>query len=1193
MEGADPDPVAWLLARRAVTPEQVAECRGAGDGPAVIRALVERGYLDPVELGAMASLGAPAPSPPPPPDGASSQVEPSTHPAVQAALAARPLRIAQFEILEELGRGGMGIVYKAFDPRLHRVVALKVLKETTGPDDPRAIRFEREARAAARLQHPGIVQVHEVGEADGVPYIAMEFISGGTLRRAWTEHGRDPRSGARLLMQVAEALAHAHEHGIVHRDMKPENILLDEGGRPRVSDFGLAHEIEAESRMTISGMVLGTPSYMAPEQAEGRRDAIGPPTDVYGLGAVLYELLTGQPPVVGSGIFEMIQQVIAVEVVPPSARNPRVERDLEVICLRCLEKESARRYQNAGELASDLGHYLAGEPILARPVSSMYKVRRWVRRRRTIVVAAALVTAAGALAMAMTWRAHVAGRDRDRGLLESDFFRTTQVALADALARQRSGDVSRLRRVVDEALAGAVALLAREPDLAAAHFVRGWVLRLDGRPSDAEEALSEAIRLRPDDAGARYQRGLVRADLYRAGLDEAWASWASAQRSGSGTTAPGEALLDSLRPGLVAWRTGAEEDFRRLEALAKEGKARELGDGAVQCGKGLLALYRGEIEEGVRLLRASIAEDRFRDEAWDGLVFAARQRLRKGQGAEEDLLAAHDGAIQANRGRWHLWASRADVLGERARRRSAKGSREEAEADWDAALRDLDSAKELAPDRPEPSVVEAGLCVDRARAAAERGAPSEEYLRLAEESASQVLGRHPDYAPAYNHRGNVYSLRGEAEVRKGVDPAATYGKALEQYRMAMRWNSANPIYDNNVAQVSWRLALADLALGRDPSERFSQAVEAAGQAIAKNADYVSAYVSRGNTWQSLGEQELNRGQDPRALFRKAIGDFDEALQRDAVDLNALTGRGNAWLSLANAEDFRGGDGRESYRRAIADFDRALDLSPDSARAFNNRGSAWLGLANGEADRKEDPRTSYGKAIEDFGRALERNPEMTEARLNRGLVRQLLGDLEAASGGDASGAYQEALADYDAILGRNRNYWRAHAHRGLVLQSLKRYPEAVAAFEAAYAIVGDNYPPLKQFLAQARALAAGDTFPLPAFAAAAGRGDTAISAGDHASARTAYEEALVELHRGTGFLSDAEKKAILADPLVRARLQTVRYNLACCLGRGGELDGAFEQLRGAIQAGFSDFDHLERDPDLESLRADMRWKDLRR
>lgn len=533
------------------------------------------------------------------------------------------------------------------------------------------------------------------------------------------------------------------------------------------------------------------------------------------------------------------------------------------------------------------------------------------------------------------------------------------------------------------------------------------------------------------------------------------------------------------------------------------------------------------------------------------------------------------------------------MLGERAKRRSRKGAREEAEADWDAALRDLDSAIGLDAARPETGVVEAGLCVERARAAADRGASCEEHLARAEESAARVLAARPDYAPAYNHRGNVYSLRGEEEARKGGDPAATYGKALEDYRAAMQWNAANPIYHNNVAQVSWRWGLADVALGRDASERFRLAIEAAGNALAKNADYVSAWVTRGNTWQSLGELELNHGQDPRALFRKAIEDFDEALNRDASGLNAINSRGNAWLSLANAEDFRGDDGRESYRRAILDFDGAIDLSPDSARAFNNRGSAWLGLANGEADRKEDPRESYGRAIEDFGKALEKNPEMIEARLNRGLVRQLLGDFEAASGRDASVLYANALADYDAILERNRNYWRAHAHRGLVLQSMKRYPEAVAAFEAGYAIVGDNYPPLKQFLAQARALAAGDAFPLPAFAAAAGRGDAAISAGDYPKARAAYEEALAELGHGTEHLSDAERKAVLEDPLVVARLQTVRYNLACCLGRAGELDKAFEQLRGAIRAGFTDFDHLERDPDLAPLRADPRWKDLRR
>jgi WD40 repeat protein/predicted Ser/Thr protein kinase len=282
-----------------------------------------------------------------------------------------------YEILEEIARGGMGVVYRARQQGLNRVVALKMILagEFASPDAVQ--RFCSEAKNVARLDHPHIVPVYEVGEYNGLPFFSMKYIDGSSLvQRSPTA----PRAVAELIMKVARAVHHAHQRGILHRDIKPGNILLDRAGEPYVSDFGLAKHVEAATAHTLSGAVVGTPSYMAPEQALGHSKRLTTAADVYGLGAVLYEMLTGQPPFKGETPLETLQEVLTQEVVPPRRLRPGVPRDLEVICLKCLQKEPERRYESALALAEDLERFLAGEAILARAAGPLERMARWVRR---------------------------------------------------------------------------------------------------------------------------------------------------------------------------------------------------------------------------------------------------------------------------------------------------------------------------------------------------------------------------------------------------------------------------------------------------------------------------------------------------------------------------------------------------------------------------------------------------------------------------------------------------------------------------------------------------------------------------------------------------------------------------------------------------------------------------------------------
>jgi serine/threonine-protein kinase len=280
-------------------------------------------------------------------------------------------RAAGYEVLEVLGHGGMGVVYKARQVSLDRLVALKMIRTGPHAGPQERNRFHLEATAVARLQHPNIVQIYEVGELDGHPYLALEFVEGGSLAQQLEGGPLPPHDAAALVETLARAIHAAHERGIVHRDLKPANILLTADGTPKISDFGLAKLLEGDGLIpttyqTQSGAILGTPNYMAPEQAQGLIRAIGPATDVYALGALLYETLTGRPPFQGATVLETLEQVRVQDPMLPRSVRGAIPRDLEAICLKCLEKEPRKRYASTAALAEDLGRFLRGEPVSAR-----------------------------------------------------------------------------------------------------------------------------------------------------------------------------------------------------------------------------------------------------------------------------------------------------------------------------------------------------------------------------------------------------------------------------------------------------------------------------------------------------------------------------------------------------------------------------------------------------------------------------------------------------------------------------------------------------------------------------------------------------------------------------------------------------------------------------------------------------------
>ena len=319
-----------------------------------------------------------------------------------------PPDLPGYEILEELGRGGMGVVYKARQIGLNRLVALKMIPAGATASPQTRARFHREAVAAGRLQHPHIVQIHDIDEYRGQPYFSLELLEGGSLAQKLAGQPQPARDVARLIETLARAVYHAHQHGIIHRDLKPANILLCADGTPKISDFGLAKSLEDDTCQTRTGTIVGTPNYMAPEQANGSPSDVGPAADIYALGVILYEMLTGGPPFCARTPLETLERARTQEPVPPRRLQPATPRDLETICLQCLAKEPPKRYASALDLADDLARFCAGEPIRARPVHALERVWRWCRRNPVpatlLACVALLLVGIAAVSSLVAWK---------------------------------------------------------------------------------------------------------------------------------------------------------------------------------------------------------------------------------------------------------------------------------------------------------------------------------------------------------------------------------------------------------------------------------------------------------------------------------------------------------------------------------------------------------------------------------------------------------------------------------------------------------------------------------------------------------------------------------------------------------------------------------------------------------------------
>jgi serine/threonine protein kinase/tetratricopeptide (TPR) repeat protein len=415
--------------------------------------------------------------------------------------------LGDYELLEEVGRGGQGIVFRARQKSLNRTVAVKVIGLGQWATQANLKRFRLEAEAAASLDHPCIVPIYDVGERDGQCYFSMKFVEGGQLDEVVSRTPIFIHRAAELIAKVARTVHYAHEHGILHRDIKPGNILLDAKGEPQLTDFGLARLVESESTVTRTLEVLGTPSYMSPEQAAGNNATLTRATDVYGLGAVLYQLLTDHPPFAGGTTYETIKLLLETEPRQPRLWNPKIDRDLSTICVKCLEKDTGRRYSSALALAEDLERWLKHEPIRARRTGVLTRGRKWVRRNPTTAVLTALLVALVAAVSAIIWKSELASRSPITGIAVLPFENASNEPNTDYLSEGISealiNSLSELQQLRVIARPTAFHYMRKDVDPRRVGRELGVATVLTGKVRQMQDALSVQVDLVDTATGAQ------------------------------------------------------------------------------------------------------------------------------------------------------------------------------------------------------------------------------------------------------------------------------------------------------------------------------------------------------------------------------------------------------------------------------------------------------------------------------------------------------------------------------------------------------------------------------------------------------------------------------------------------------------------------------------------------------------------
>ncbi|MCI0339564.1 MAG: serine/threonine protein kinase [Planctomycetales bacterium] len=940
------------------------------------------------------------------------------------------MKIGAYEVLGDLGTGGMGRVYRARDPQLRRDVALKVLEPGSPPD--LKLRFVREGRTGARLKHPGIVSVHAAGEADGYAYIVQELVEGSSLAGEIEQGALAPGRAAALLEKVARALHYAHGEGVIHRDVKPGNILLDRDREPHLADFGLARDADASAALSRSGQAIGTPHYRAPAQAGGRVGLVDARTDVWACGVVLYECLTSARPFEG-GPHGVMEAILWGEPTPLSRRGADVPAGLSAIVERCLEKEPGGRYPSALALAEDLARFLRGEPVQARSASQVQRLARRIRRNPApwvVGAGAAAALAAGAGVLVPGALSERAGREEAEGAAASareealrQLRKRAALALEGALALRRKGlasEMARFAREAEEACAEAIQAL---PGEAEPHYRLGRMHRALLRDDEALAEQERALAIESAYAPARYERVVLLSRRLRERADRVWREGARREgerlaREGGGTVRAGEearvpfwADAVGADPIAGAWRRTLASDLAAVEAGGG------VPPGAIACARALRTWLEGDNRGARRILEEAVRAEEPLEEAYEALASLCEGAGRFEEavrwwteGFDRDLgYTPHLEGRGRTRNSWGLATARAggdaspiyraavedlsEVIHRDPGRVSAWGARGAARVNgalhverrgedpvtlYEEAIGDLDEALRRAPDEPEPRVHRGNAQVNLAVVTEARGGDPRDLLDRAVADYDEVLRRNDSRDDVWDFRASALGNRANFEAARGRDARALFERALSDHGEALRRNPTRAALWTGRGATRFALASHLASRAEDPTDRYRDAVSDLGEAIRLDPRPEEPWMRRGLARGNWGNWVWIRGGDPTGLYAEAIGDLDEAISRNPRRSETWLARGNARLSWANWRAERGDDPRTRHAEALADLDRAIELNAANALAWKVRGTARHDVAAWKFNRQEDGTPDARAALGDLAEAVRRNPTLAPA-----------------------------------------------------------------------------------------------------------------------------------------------------------------------------------------------------------------------
>ncbi|HSE42640.1 MAG TPA: protein kinase, partial [Acidobacteriota bacterium] len=803
---------------------------------------------------------------------------------------------SRYRFISYIGEGGMGRVYKAEDIRLGRMVALKFLRS----EDPSLVqRFLREARAQASVEHENVCNVFEAGEIQGRQYIAMQFIEGKTLSQIAAEMTLDQK--VKLMKDVAEGLHAAHRLGLIHRDIKPGNIMVEhrEDGtfRPYILDFGLVRGVQSDAFGLTGTAIVGTPGYMAPEQAWGDLQKLDRRVDIYSLGATMYELISGTPPFPATSTMEVLRKLLQDEAQAIRKVMHNVPVDLETIVMKCLEKESERRYESARALADDLQHYLNGEPVEAKRASITYRLRKKARKNRTLVaVTSVAVTTVILLA---GYGVQMQMQARQRQLLGQRFGQ--QVERMNAIMRiGHTIPLHDIRQEKNLIRANMQEIRSQMSKLGSAaqgpgNYALGRAyLSLDD-PAKASKHLKAAWDSGYQEAEVAYALGLSYGKLYQKELE----------------------IVENIRNKEVreARRKEIEKTYR-IPAVNYLRSSRSAETAAPEYAEGLIDFYEKRFDQALAKAASAIHKLPWLYEAklLEGNIYMSMGNDRRGSGDTEGAMAAYKKVEEA-------FQAAAQI----------------GESDFETY---------------------AGLCSLWTNVVYTHIYSSGKDLKTsfekAQASCGQALTADPEHASIHTKMSNVYWLWAEYQRQHGENPESALNDSITAAKTAVKWDPSDPMAYKNLATAYQLMGDRLQKRSQDPAPALMLAIQSYSKALEINSEDIQTYNSLGNTYAIWGDFKRNSGNDPRADYAEAIKTFEMGIKINPKFAYIYSNLGVTYKDLAQYEISRGLEFKDHLNLAIANYKKAIELKPDDAYAYNNLGNSYKIMADKELENGGDP-----------------------------------------------------------------------------------------------------------------------------------------------------------------------------------------------------------------------------------------------